>query len=97
MNGFSFRLVEFNCIREARGADAARVQFILNGEVESELWMSKSDINNNLLEWADCDTTGLLAAIFAYNHDWIAAGLEPVDGEDRRHFIMKPASQQVAQ
>lgn len=43
-----FKLIEFNDCRHARGADAARVEVIDNGEKEW-LWMSKRDIAKNMM------------------------------------------------
>ena len=43
-----FRFIEFNDRRYARGADAARVAAIEDGE-EDWLWMSKIDIAKNMM------------------------------------------------
>lgn len=43
-----FRFIEFNERRAARGADAARVAVIQDGE-EVWLWMSKIDIAKNMM------------------------------------------------
>lgn len=43
-----FRFIEFNHCRYSRGADAARVAVIQNGE-ENWLWMSKRDIAKNMM------------------------------------------------
>ena len=43
-----FRFIEFNDRRMARGADAARVAAIKDGE-KDWLWMSKRDIAKNMM------------------------------------------------
>lgn len=43
-----FKFIEFNDRRYARGADAARVAVIDDGE-EDWLWMSKRDISKNMM------------------------------------------------
>lgn len=43
-----FRFVEFNHRRYERGADAARVAVIENGD-EEWLWMSRRDIAKNMM------------------------------------------------
>ena len=43
-----FRLIEFNSRRAQRGAEAARVAVIEDGD-EQWLWMSKSDIAKNMM------------------------------------------------
>jgi hypothetical protein len=45
-----FRFIEFNDRRWLRGADAARVAVIEDGE-EDWLWMSKRDISLNIKEF----------------------------------------------
>jgi hypothetical protein len=45
-----FRFIEFNDRRWIRGADAARVAVIEDGE-EDWLWMSKRDISMNIKEF----------------------------------------------
>lgn len=45
-----FRFIEFNDRRWIRGADAARVAVIEDGE-EDWLWMSKRDISMNINEF----------------------------------------------
>ncbi len=45
-----FRFEEFNPCRAMRGADAARVVVIENGE-EYWLWMSKTDIAKNMMSF----------------------------------------------
>ena len=45
-----FKFVEFNPRRAMRGADAARVAVILEGN-EDWLWMSKRDIAKNMMEF----------------------------------------------
>ena len=47
MSDLGFRFIEFNDRRHARGAEAARVAVIEDGE-EDWLWMSKRDIANNM-------------------------------------------------
>lgn len=58
-----FRFVEFNRMRALRGARAARVAVIDDGE-EDWLWMSLSDINKNIK--AHGDHPELLKAREAY-------------------------------
>ncbi len=48
MNDIDFRFEEFNPRRAIRGAEAARVVVIENGE-EDWLWMSKRDISKNMM------------------------------------------------
>lgn len=48
MSDIEFRFIEFNDRRYARGAEAARVAVIENGE-EDWLWMSKRDIAKNMM------------------------------------------------
>ena len=51
-----FKFIEFNSRRHARGADAARVEvFYDNGEESEWLWMSKTDIQNNIRDFGDCE------------------------------------------
>lgn len=50
--GASFRLMDFNDVRYARGADAARFEVIVDGE-RAVLWMSKADIEANIEEWGE--------------------------------------------
>lgn len=54
MSAITFRFVEFNPRRAQRGADAARVAVIENGE-EDWLWMSKRDIAKNMMAFGKCD------------------------------------------
>ena len=58
-----FRFIEFNPRRAMRGADAARVAVIEDGE-EDWLWMSKRDIAANLKQFGPSDE--LLKAKLAY-------------------------------
>lgn len=46
--GIEFRFIEFNKRRAMRGAEAARVACIENGD-EDWLWMSKRDISKNMM------------------------------------------------
>jgi hypothetical protein len=46
----TFQFIEFNPRRAQRGADAARVGVFENGE-ENWLWMSKSDISKNMMQF----------------------------------------------
>jgi hypothetical protein len=50
MSETDFKFIEFNCRRAMRGAEAARVAVIENGE-ESWLWMSKRDITKNMMKF----------------------------------------------
>ncbi|MDO9596726.1 MAG: hypothetical protein Q7J47_03300 [Azoarcus sp.] len=61
-----FRLVEFNDRRYARGADAARVAAIEDGE-EVWLWMSKRDIEKNMTAFGRHPE--LVKALEAYGHN----------------------------
>lgn len=45
-----FRLIEFNDRRWMRGADAARVSVIQDGE-DDWLWMSKRDVSMNIKQF----------------------------------------------
>lgn len=45
-----FRFIEFNPRRALRGAEAARVAVIFDGE-EDWLWMSKKDIDLNIRDF----------------------------------------------
>lgn len=58
-----FRFIEFNPRRAMRGADAARVAVIEDGE-EDWLWMSKRDIAANLKQFGPSEA--LLKAKLAY-------------------------------
>ena len=44
-----FRFIEFNYRRYARGANAARVAIVEDGEDVDWLWMSKRDIAKNMM------------------------------------------------
>jgi hypothetical protein len=44
-----FRFIEFNPRRAQRGAEAARVAIIEEGEEEQWVWMSKRDISKNMM------------------------------------------------
>lgn len=48
MNDIEFRFIEYNDRRYARGAPAARVALIQDGD-EDWLWMDKSDISKNMM------------------------------------------------
>ena len=48
-----FKFIEFNQRRAIRGADAARVAVIENGQ-ETWLWMSKLDISKNMMQFGRC-------------------------------------------
>lgn len=50
MTVMDFRFVEFNPRRAMRGAEAARVAVIEDGE-EDWLWMSKRDVDLNIKEF----------------------------------------------
>ena len=58
-----FRFIEFNPRRAMRGAEAARVAVIEDGE-EDWLWMSKKDINANIKQFGP--HVELLKAQLAY-------------------------------
>ena len=58
-----FRFIEFNPRRAMRGADAARVAVLEDGEGDW-LWMSKRDIAANLKQFGPSDE--LLKAKLAY-------------------------------
>ena len=59
-----FRFIEFNPRRAIRGADAARVAVIEDGQ-EYWLWMSKRDIALNIKQFGPSDE--LLKAQLAYS------------------------------
>lgn len=59
-----FKFIEFNPRRALRGAEAARVAVIENGE-EDWLWMSKRDIANNIKQFGQHPE--LLKAKLAYS------------------------------
>ncbi len=60
-----FRLIEFNPRRFERGAEAARVAVIEDGQ-EGWLWMSAEDIRNNLREFGEnLELRRALGAYFA--------------------------------
>jgi hypothetical protein len=63
-----FKFLEFNPIRHSRGAPAARVEVWENdrGVISAcdWLWMTKSDIKKNILEWGE--DPGLLEALSHY-------------------------------
>lgn len=61
----TFRFVEFNPRRHSRGAVAARVEVIEDGEPAGWLWMTKTDIRNNIEEFGDCEE--LQKALAAYS------------------------------
>ena len=44
-----FRFIEFNPRRAQRGAEAARVGIIEDGEEEQWIWMNKRDIAKNIM------------------------------------------------
>lgn len=48
MEGMDFKFIEYNPRRYARGAEAARVAVIEDGD-EQWLWMSKADIAKNMM------------------------------------------------
>lgn len=53
-NRLDWRFDEFNNMRAARGAKAARVYIDQNdGQGETWLWMSKADIKNNIKDFGD--------------------------------------------
>ena len=45
-----FKFIEFNPRRAMRGADAARVE-VTDGEGSEWLWMNKSDIGKNIMQF----------------------------------------------
>ena len=49
-DGLDFKFVEFNSRRAIRGVEAARVEIIEDGE-EYLVWMSKSDILKNMIQF----------------------------------------------
>lgn len=77
MKEMTFKLLEYNLRREARGVEAARVGIYEDGKLVETLWMSKKDAKREM------DAGHLAAAnmeinrvILACNHDWKGAGLE---------------------
>jgi hypothetical protein len=60
----SFRFIEFNDRRWLRGAEAARVAVIEDGE-EDWLWMSKRDIAKNMMAFGRCDELSKAHAEYA--------------------------------
>ena len=60
----TFRFIEFNQRRAIRGADAARVAVIEDGQ-EDWLWMSKRDIALNIKQFGPSDE--LFKAQLAYS------------------------------
>lgn len=60
-----FRLIEFNARRAQRGAEAARVAVIEDGD-EQWLWMSKSHISKNMMTFGKHPE--LVKAHEAYRH-----------------------------
>lgn len=63
MNTASFQLTDFNHRRLARGVEAARVDYVIDGR-EGWVWMSKSDVEKNIREFGELP--GLLMAREAY-------------------------------
>jgi len=61
----SFRFIEFNPRRNARGVEAARVEVNYDGDI-GWLWMSKEDVQANIDEFGECE--GLRTALDAYNN-----------------------------
>lgn len=59
-----FRFIEFNDRRWVRGAEAARVAVIEDGE-EDWLWMSKRDIAKNMMAHGRCDELAKAHAEYA--------------------------------
>ena len=51
----TFRLVDFNERRYRRGADAARVEVLEDGESAGWLWMSPKDLRANIREFGECE------------------------------------------
>ncbi len=49
-----FRFAEFNARRHARGAEAARLEIIEDGECVDWLWMSRCDIARNMMTFGRC-------------------------------------------
>jgi len=60
----SFRFIEFNSRRHARGAEAARMYVLEDGVVIDWLWMSQKDIRKNIKEFGTSDE--LRKALAAY-------------------------------
>lgn len=60
----SFLFVEFNPRRKSRGAAAARVEVLEDGDSCGWLWMSERDIRNNLRDWGESEE--LRKALVAY-------------------------------
>jgi hypothetical protein len=55
MTTATFKFIEFNPRRAARGADAARVEVTYDGGESEWLWMSKRDIAKNMMAFGRCD------------------------------------------
>jgi hypothetical protein len=60
----TFRFIEFNPRRAARGAVAARVAVLEDGEELCWMWMTPKDIRNNLDEFGESEE--LRKALAAY-------------------------------
>ena len=63
MGDTTFRFIEFNSRRKARGVEAARVEVNIDGDI-GWLWMSKKDVQANIDEFGGCE--GLRKALAAY-------------------------------
>mgnify|MGYP001263555288 CR=1 FL=1 len=64
MGTATFELIEFNTRRLARGVEAARVSYEVDGDC-GWLWMSRRDVEKNIREFGE--SPGLLAARDAYD------------------------------
>lgn len=51
----TFKFVEFNPRRHFRGAEAARVEVLEDGEPCGLLWMSERDLKLNIAEFGDSE------------------------------------------
>lgn len=60
----TFKLLDFNPRRYARGAEAARMECFEDGVSIGTIWMSRGHIKKNLALWPS--DAGLLAAREAY-------------------------------
>lgn len=61
----TFKLIEFNQRRKSRGAEAARVEVLENGESAGWLWMSVKDLRANIAEFGDSDELRKALAYYA--------------------------------
>lgn len=63
----TFTLIEFNTRRLMRGAVAAKVAILLDGEQVNWLWMTPKDCRNNIAEFGPSDVLdGVIAQYRAH-------------------------------